>query len=172
MAAASAPNRLKVYDPDDIARPTQKSQLSNGLAWTGPGGNGAWNDVMDPTFAYNMRTNPNKEQIARGRKPIAGSGNSATFNGDPGRQVSKKLDADYINDRALAINRSLDITPGVGDIGRVEYRVPLKLDVSRERNTYSAVEAVDTNPLMQSLRKNAEIDDAAIREYRDFLSSQ
>ena len=89
-----------------------------------------------------------------------------------GIDKSKKLDADYINDRALAINRSLDITPGVGDIGRVEYRVPLKLDVSRERNTYSAVEAVDNNPLMQSLRKNAEIDEAAIKEYRQFLSAQ
>jgi hypothetical protein len=170
--AASAPNRLKVYDPDDIARPTQKAQLSAGLGWTGPGGNGAWGDAMDPTAAYNMRTNPNKEQIARGRKPIAGSGNVATFNGDPGRQLSKKLDTDYINDRALAINRSIDVTPGVGDIGRVEYRVPLKMDVSRERNQYSTVEAVENNPLMQSLRKNAEIDEAAIREYRSYLSSQ
>ncbi|NBP59217.1 hypothetical protein EBU71_22220, partial [bacterium] len=169
---ASATNRLKVYDPDDIAKPTQKAQLSAGLAWTGPGGNGAWNDNLDPTFAYNMRTNPNKEQIARGRKPIGGSGNSATFNGDPGRQTSKKLDTDVINDRALAINRSLDITPGVGDIGRMEYRVPLKLDVSRERNTYSTVESVDNNPLMQSLRKNAEIDERAVQEYRQFLSSQ
>lgn len=171
-ASGSAPNRLKVYDPDDIARPTQKSQLSNNLSWTGPGGNGAWNDVMDPTFAYNMRTNPNKEQIARGRKPIAGSGNSATFNGDPGRQTSKKLDTDFVNDRPVAINRSLDITPGVGDIGRVEYKVPLKLDVSRERNQYSSVQAVDNNPLMQSLKKNAELDEAAIREYRSYLSTQ
>lgn len=171
--AASAPNRLKVYDPDDIARPTQKAQLSNN-SYTGSGGNGAWNHTMDETFAYNMRTNPNKEQIARGRKPIAGSGNSATFNGDPGKQSSKKLDTDYINDRALAINRSLDITPGVGDIGRTEYRVPLKLDISRERNQYSSVQAVDNNPLManQSLRKNAEIDEAAIREYRSYLSQR
>jgi hypothetical protein len=171
MAAGVAPERLKVYDPDDIAKPTQKSQLSAGLSWTGPGGNGAWSDAMDTTYAYNMRTNPNKEQIARGRKPIAGSGSSATFNGDPGVQLSKKLDTDIINDRALAVNRSMDLTPGVGDIGRVEYRVPLKLDVSRERNTYSAVEAVDTNPLMQSLRKNAEIDEAAVREYRQYLTS-
>lgn len=172
--AASAPNRLKVYDPDDIARPTQKSQLSNNLAWTGPGGNGAWNNTMDEQFAYNMRTNPNKEQIARGRKPIAGSGGVAVFKGDPGRQTTHKLDTDYINDRALAINRSLDITPGVGDIGRTEFRVPLKLDISRERNQYSSVEAVDNNPLMssQSLRKNAEIDEAAIREYRSYLSGQ
>ena len=169
---ASATNRLKVYDPDNIARSTQKAQLSAGLAWTGPGGNGAWSDAMDTTFASNMRTNPNKEVIARGRKPIAGSGGSATFNGNPGIQKSNKLDADIMNDRPLAINRSLDITPGVGDIGRVEYRVPLKLDVSRERNTYQSVEAVDNNPLMQSLRKNAELDEAAIREYRQFLSAQ
>lgn len=170
--AGSAPNRLKVYDPDDIARPTQKSQLSNNLGWTGPGGNGAWNDVMDSSFAYNMRTNPNKEQIARGRRPIAGSGKVAVFTGDPGKQSSKKLDTDFINDRALAINRSIDITPGVGDIGRVEYRVPLNLDVSRERNQYNMIEAVDNNPLMQSLRKNAEIDEAAIREYSTYLSEQ
>jgi hypothetical protein len=167
---SSAPNRMKVYDPDDIAKPTQKAQVSANLAWTGPGGNGAWSDAMDPTFAYNMRSNPNKEQIAKGRKPIAGSGNVATFNGDPGKQLSKKLDADVINDRALAINRSMDLTPGVGDIGRVEYRVPLKLDVTRERNTYSTVESVEKNPLMQSLRKNAELDEAAIKEYRSFLS--
>ena len=170
---ASATNRLKVYDPDDIARATQKAQLSANLAWTGPGGNGAWNDNMDPTFAYNMRTNPNKEQIARGRKPIGGSGTSATFNGDPGKQWSKKLDADFINDRALAVNRTaFGMTPGAGDIGRMEYRVPLKLDISRERNQYEAVSAVDNNPLMQSLRKNAEIDDAAVQEYRAFLATQ
>lgn len=171
MSAASAPERLKVYDPDDIAKPTQKSQLSNGLSWTGPGGNGAWSDAMDMTAAYNMRSNPNKEQIARGRKPIAGNGAVATFKGDPGLQMSKKLDIDIMNDRAMAVNRSIDITPGVGDIGRVEYRVPLNLDVSRERNTYSAVEAVENNPLMQSLRKNAAIDDAAVREYRQYLAA-
>jgi hypothetical protein len=125
---------------------------------------------MDNSFAYNMRTNPNKEQIAKGRKPIAGSGGTATFNGDPGRQLSKKLDVDIMNDRALAVNRSLDITPGVGDIGRVEYRVPLNLDVSRERNTYDSVSAADNNPLMQSLRKNANADEAAIREYQQFLA--
>jgi hypothetical protein len=126
---------------------------------------------MDMTAAYNMRSNPNKEQIARGRKPIAGNGAVATFKGDPGLQLSKKLDIDIMNDRAMAVNRSIDITPGVGDIGRVEHRVPLNLDVSRERNTYSAVEAVENNPLMQSLRKNAAIDDAAVREYRQYLAS-
>jgi flagellar biosynthesis/type III secretory pathway M-ring protein FliF/YscJ len=66
----------------------------------------------------------------------------------------------------------VDLTPGVGDLGRVEYRVPLKLDVSRERNTYSTVEAVDNNPYMQSLQKNAERDERVIQGYRQFLASQ
>lgn len=173
-APASAPTRLKVYDPDDIARPTQKSQLSSNLGWTGPGIANSL-DSMDPSFAYNMRTNPNKEVIAQGRKPIAGSGNKAIFTGDPGRQVSKKLDTDYINDRPMAINRPLGgggITPGAGDIGRMEYRIPLRLDVSRERNQNEVIDSVVSNPLMQSLHKNAEHDDRMIREYQDMLARQ
>jgi len=166
-APDSAPARLKVYDPDDIARPTQKQQLSANLAWTGPSIS-ASQDQMDETFAYNMRTNPNKEKIAKGRKPIAGSGQDALFNGDPGKQNSKKLDTDFINDRPMALNRSIGggegMTSGVGDIGRMEYRVPLKLDVSKERNMYDVVDQVDNNPLMQSLRKNAEKDERMIAE--------
>ena len=161
------PSRLKVYDPDDIARTTQKAQLSANLAWTGPSIS-ASQDQMDETFAYNMRTNPNKEQIARGRRPIAGSGNNPVFTGDPGRQTSQKLDTDFINDRPLAVDRltagGQGLTSGVGDIGRMEYRVPLKLDVSRERNMYDTIEAVDQNPLMQSLKRNAEHDSRVLAE--------
>lgn len=161
-ASGSAPNRLKVYDPDDIARPTQKSQLSN-HNWTGPSLS-ASKDGMDTQFAYNMRTNPNKEVIARGRKPIAGSGGLAVFTGEI-HQTTKRLDTDSINDRANAVNRTaIEVTPGVGDIGRMEYRVPLKLDVSRERNTYDVVQAVDDNPLQQSLHKNAVHDSELLKE--------
>jgi hypothetical protein len=72
-APEGAPARLKVYDPDDIARPTQKSQLSSNLNWYGPSIS-ASQDQMDETFAYNMRTNPNKEKIAVGRKTDCGLG--------------------------------------------------------------------------------------------------
>jgi hypothetical protein len=173
-ASASAPTRLKVYDPDDIARPTQKQQLSAQPGWYGPS-MAASQDSMDPSFAYNMRTNPNKEIIAQGRKPIAGSGSVAVFTGDPGKQGSKKLDTDVINDRALSVNRPIGgggITPGVGDIGRMEYRVPLKLDVSRQRNQNEVIQSVVNNPLMQSLHKNAEHDDRMLREYEDMLARQ
>lgn len=173
-ASASAPTRLKVYDPDDVARPTQKQQLSAQPGWYGPGA-AASQDSMDPSFAYNMRTNPNKEIIAQGRKPIAGSGSVAVFTGDPGKQGSKKLDTDVINDRALSVNRPIGgggITPGVGDIGRMEYRIPLRLDVSRERNQNEIVSSVVNNPLMQSLHKNAEEDDRMMREYEEALARQ
>jgi hypothetical protein len=171
-APSSAPSRLKVYDPDDIARPTQKQQLSANMGWYGPSVAAAA-DSTDPAFAYNMRTNPNKEVIALGRKPFAGNGGMGLMNGDPGTQTSKKLDTDVINDRALAINRPIGgggMTSGVGDIGRMEYRVPLKLDVSRERNQSEMVSSVVDNPLMQSLHKNAEHDERILQEYRDMLA--
>lgn len=153
-SSASAPNRLKVYDPNDIAKPTQKAQLSN-RQYYGTGGNN-WG-YMNEDFAYNMRTNPNKEQIARGRKPIAGNGNIAIFDGDPGTQSAKRLVSDDVNDRANAINRVNTMPPGVGDLGQIKYRVPLRLDVAAERNTPDIVEAVDDNPLQQSLHRIAAI---------------
>ena len=152
-SSASAPNRLKVYDPKDIARPTQKAQLSN-RQYYGAGNNSGWG-VMNEDFAYNMRTNSSKEQIARGRKPIAGNGGLAIFEGDPGHQTAKRLSSDDLNDRVNSINRVDSMPPGVGDLGQVKYRVPLRLDVSAERNTPDIVESVDNNPLQQSLHRIA-----------------
>jgi hypothetical protein len=154
-SSASAPNRLKVYDPKDIARPTQKAQLSN-RQYYGSGNNANWG-VMNEDFAYNMRTNSSKEQIAKGRKPLAGNGNIAIFEGDPGRQTAKRLASDDMNDRANSINRVDSMPPGVGDLGQIKYRVPLRLDVAAERNTPDIVEAVDDNPLQQSLHRIAAI---------------
>ena len=152
-SAASAPNRLKVYDPKDIARPTQKAQLSD-REYYGAGANSSWG-YMNEDFAYNMRTNPNKEVIAKGRKPIAGNGGLAIFDGDPGRQTAKRLSSDDVNDRANAGNRYASMIPGVGDIGLVKHRVPLRLDVAAERLTPDIVSAVDNNPLQQSIHRIA-----------------
>ena len=161
MASPSAaPERLTVYDPEDIARPTQKSQLSSRSYIGAP--KSASEASMDHQFAYNMWTTPGKEQIAAGRKPIAGNGQSAIFTGEI-NQTARKLDTDYINDRANTVNRSLDFGPGVADLGYVKYRAPLHLDVSAERFTPDMVAAVENNPLNQSLRKNAMIDEANYR---------
>lgn len=162
-APASAPTRLKVYDPDDIAKPTQKAQISAKSEYFGAGVS-VNKDFTSHDAAYNMRTNPNKEQIAKGRRPIAGNGNVAVFTGEKLGVSHKKLDADIINDRANAVNRVSSIPTGVADIGEIKYRVPLKLDISLQRNTREMVSAVENNPLQQSLRRNAEHDESVLQE--------
>jgi hypothetical protein len=165
QSPAGGPERLKVYDPKDIAKPTQKAQLSADSRMAGPAVavNKEFTSRLDVS---NMRKNDAKTMIAQGRKPIAGNGNLPVFLGDI-NQSAKRLTADDVNDRSMAVNRVVGMTPGTGDLGRVKYRLPLKLDVSMERNMPVMVEAVDNNPLNQSLRKNA------IREsmYLDQLKS-
>jgi hypothetical protein len=160
--SASQPNKLKVYDPDDIARPTQKAQISAKSEYFGTP-TGALQDFTSHESAYNMRTNPTKELISEGRTPMSGNGGLAVFTGDI-NQTTKKIDADIVNGRANAVNRSLDLNSGVGDIGQVRYRVPLKLDQSMERNQREIIAAVENNPLMQSISKNAAHDEAVYQE--------
>uniref|UniRef100_A0A6C0DP58 Uncharacterized protein n=1 Tax=viral metagenome TaxID=1070528 RepID=A0A6C0DP58_9ZZZZ len=160
-APADAPARIQVYDPDDIARPTQKAQISAKSAYTG-GPKASHERFMSHTFANNMRLNPGKQQIAKGRMPMGG--NIAIFQGDEPNVTSRKLDDDVINDRAFAVNKVVDSGPGVADIGRVKYRTPLVLDVSKKQNQREIVDAVVNNPLMQSLQKNAEHDEQLLKQ--------
>ena len=163
MAPADGPTRLKVYDPDDIARPTQKSQLSAKSEHFGPSIS-VNKDFTSHDAAYNMRTNTSKEQVAKGRRPIAGNGNVAVFTGEKNGVTYKKLDSDSINDRANSVNRVNSIPSGVADIGQIKYRVPLEMDVSRQRNTRDVIAAVENNPLQQSLYKNAMHDEDLLQE--------
>jgi hypothetical protein len=159
-SSASAPNKLKVYDPDDIAKPTQKAQISAKSDYFGTP-NSINKDFTSHDYAYNMRTNPTKEQIAIGRSPLHGNGGSlAVFDGNI-KQTTKRINADSVNDRSNAVNRVVGLTTGVGDIGMVKYRVPLKLDVSAQRNQRETLSAVYDNPLMasQNLARNAEHDE-------------
>jgi len=162
-SSASAPNRLQVYDPDDIARPTQKEQISAKSEYFGAPMS-SQQDFTSHVSAYNMRTNPTKEKVSEGRTPMSGNGGLAVFTGEVNNQHSRKIDADVINDRANAVNRSVDLPAGVGDIGQVRYRVPLKLDQSAERNQREMIAAVEGNPLMQSISKNAAHDEELYQE--------
>jgi hypothetical protein len=113
-----------------------------------------------------MRTNPNKEQIAAGRTPLHGNGGAlAIFDGDI-HQTTRRLNADVVNDRTTAVNRVVGLPTGVGDIGEVRPRVPLKLDVSLERNSREVVASINSNPLMatQNLAFNAKHDEELLRE--------
>jgi hypothetical protein len=157
--------RIKVYDPEDIAKPTQKAQISAKSEYYGAS-NSVNKDFTSHDSAYNMRTNPNKEQIAAGRDPMHGNGGAlAVFDGDI-NQTTRKLDADIVNDRSNAVNRVVGIPTGVADLGQVRPRVPLKLDVSRQRNTADMVSAVNSNPLMasQNLAYNADHDEKLLQE--------
>jgi hypothetical protein len=168
-SAASAPTKLKVYDPEDIAKPTQKSQLSAKSDYFGAP-NAANKDFTSHDDAYNMRLNPNKQQIAKGRDPMHGNGGAlAVFDGQI-TQTTRKINADSVNDRTNAVNRVVSIPTGVGDIGAVKYRVPLKMDVSAQRNGREILSGIYDNPLMKSqvLGRNSEHDDA---EYQDLLST-
>jgi hypothetical protein len=163
--AADGATRIKVYDPEDIAKPTQKQQLSAKSEYYGPS-NSVNKDFTSHDSAYNMRTNPNKEQIAVGRDPLHGNGGSlAVFDGNI-NQVTKKIDADYVNDRSNAVNRVVGMPTGVGDLGQVRPRVPLKLDISRQRNTTDTLDSVLSNPLMasQNLARNAMHDEQVLQE--------
>jgi hypothetical protein len=159
-APADGPAKLTVYDPDDIARPTQKAQISAKSDYFG-GPSASHKRSMNQTFAQNMRLNPNKQQIAKGRTPLAGNGNVGVFSGDL-NQTTRKLDADSLNDRAPAVNYVPGVPAGVGDIGSMKYRVPVKLDVSMERFNDDMISAVENNPLNISLRKNARKDQSLL----------
>lgn len=163
--AADGATRLKVYDPEDIAKPTQKSQLSAKSEYYGAS-NSVNKDFTSHDAAYNMRLNPSKQEIALGRDPMHGNGGAlAVFDGNI-NQTTWKIDADIVNDRANAVNRVVGMPTGVGDIGQVRPRVPLKLDVSRQRNTMDMVAAVNSNPLMasQNLAYNAQHDEKLLQE--------
>jgi hypothetical protein len=164
-SSASQPNKLKVYDPDDIARPTQKEQISVKSDYFGAP-NATNKDFTSHDSAYNMRLNPNKQQIAKGRDPMRGNGGSlAVFDGQI-HQTTRKLDADSVNDRTNAVNRVVGIPTGAADLGQVKYRVPLELDVSQVRNQREILSGVHANPLMasQDLFRNAEHDEALYQE--------
>jgi hypothetical protein len=170
MAPASAPTRLKVYDPDDIAKPTQKSQLSKRDYYGIPVS--SHQNHTDHAATENMRLNPNKQDIAKRRKPYGGNGGIAVFTGDV-NQTTRKLDSDYVNDRPNAGNRVESLPPGAGDIGRVKYRHPLQQDIYTQRTQPEFVSAVEQNPLNVSLRANAERDEQNVmRRYAEMMGSQ
>jgi hypothetical protein len=164
-SSADGPTKLKVYDPDDIAKPTQKSQISAKSDYFGTP-NSVNKDFTSHDSAYNMRLNPNKQQIAIGRSPLHGNGGAlAIFDGKI-KQTTRRLDADNVNDRADAVNRVVSIPTGVGDIGQVRYKVPLEQDIHVQRTQRDILAGIQSNPLFdtQDLARNAEHDEALYAE--------
>ena len=154
-SSASAPNRLKVYDPDDIARPTQKAQLSAKDYYGAPmSSNQA---LTSQEAAKAARLNTSKQAALKRRQPIAGNGGNMNLIGGPEsiKQRSRKMDADFINDRDTIHTRVTQTSIGPNEIGRVKYRVPLTNDDRIQADILSQLQG---NPYAQSLHEIAAAD--------------
>ena len=137
----------------DGMRSTNKAELSANSAYTGPGGRGAVSYEQSYNAAYDMRTNPTKEVVAQGRKPLAGNGNLPLFNGeDYVNMTFRRPDTDSVNDRGTASNRVVGPTLGVEAVGAQRPKNVLKLDISRDRNIQEIIDSLDDNPYAVNLR--------------------
>ena len=143
-AAAGAAAQLPMQD---AVRLTTKGIVGASGYNVSPAGQAEGGAGSDYTSAYNMRTNPTKEVISSGRRPIAGNGGLALFNGEDWvNQTYRKVEADIINDRDNTSDRVLGPGAGVEAIGVQRPRQPIKLDISTERNIHEILDTLTENP--------------------------
>jgi hypothetical protein len=94
-----------------------------------------------------MRQNPTKEVISSGRRPIAGNGGLAIFNGEDNvNQSYRKIESDIYNDRDSTSDRVVGAPLGAESLGIQRPRQPLKLDISRDRNIHEILDSLNDNP--------------------------
>jgi hypothetical protein len=135
---------------------TAKGEISAHSAYTGSGGRGAVSYEQSYNAAYDMRTNPNKEVVAQGRKPLAGNGNLPLFNGEDYINMTfRRPDSDSVNDRGSATNRVVGPTLGVEAIGLQRPKNVLSLDISKDRNIREIIDSLDDNPYAVNLQSAA-----------------
>jgi hypothetical protein len=140
----------------DGMKMTAKGEISANSAYTGSGGRGAVSFEQSYNAAYDMRTNPTKEVIAQGRRPIAGNGNLPLFNGEDYVNMTYNRPAnDSVNDRGSAKNRVVGPTLGVEAIGMQRPKNTLSLDISKDRNIREIIESLDDNPYAVNLQSEA-----------------
>jgi hypothetical protein len=152
-AGTGAMNTLPLQDG---ARMTTKAQVSAASAYGGSAGPamGGREQVYD--YAYEMRQNPTKEQIASGRRPIAGNGSLPLFNGEDYMNVSyRRLDSDSFNDRANTVDRVVGPPPGSEMIGLQRPKQVLQLDVAADRNIHEILDSLSDNPYALPVHKIA-----------------
>jgi len=143
-ASAGAAPQLVMQD---AVRMTTKALVGAEAYNVSPAGLAQGGANGDYTAAYNMRTNPTKEVISSGRRPIAGNGSLPLFNGeDYVNMTYRKIDADIINDRDNTSDRVIGLPPGAEALGIQRPRQPLKLDVSVDRNIHEILDSLDNNP--------------------------
>jgi hypothetical protein len=131
----------------DVARMTAKAMIGASAYNVTAGGQVEGGAHSSYDSAYNMRTNPTKELLASGRRPIAGNGGLSLFNGeDYVNQTSRKLNADFINDRDSTSDRVTGLPIGADALGVQRPRQPLHMDISRDRNIHEILDSLNENP--------------------------
>jgi hypothetical protein len=153
VTRAGMPGLATLQFPDGM-RKTTKEQISSGYGGVAGAANAKAEQVYDT--AYNMRQYPTKEILSARRKPIAGNGNIAIFNGeDYINQSYRKPMTDALNDRVNTSDRVVGMPLGKESQGLQRPRNILQLDVSRDRNIHDILDTLDDNPYAMPVHKIA-----------------
>jgi len=147
VTRAGVPGQATMSFPDGV-RPTTKAVLSAESDYTSSAGPTRGGDSQVYDFAYAMRQNPTKEQVAAGRKPTAGAGLLSLFNGEDYMNVTyRRLDTDSLNDRANTSDRVVGPPIGTEAIGVMRPPQPrLDMNVADERNIREVLDSLNDNP--------------------------
>ena len=137
----------------DAVRNTQKAELSDN-PYTGVAVAGNAKAEKNRQDAYAMRQYAQKENIARGRKPLGSS--VKLFNGeDYINQTYRRLYEDSVNDREPGTDRVNSEPTSADFIGAQRPRSVLKLDISADRMEPIMVASLERNPYVIPLHKAA-----------------
>tara|TARA_B100000902_G_scaffold390544_1_gene439654 strand:+ start:559 stop:2670 length:2112 start_codon:yes stop_codon:yes gene_type:complete len=131
------------------AKNTHKQFLSN-KEYKGSAGSTFAKKPKSYADMYNARLNPNKEQVARGRKPSKQGPKFANGQDKVNIQI-KKLETDQINIREPSENRVLEAIPQSNHCGITTMKDKLPEDTQRSRLDGDILNAFKENPYTQSL---------------------
>lgn len=137
----------------DKLRNTQKAAISAKSSWTGIAESFAKAD-MNQDAARAMRHYAQRENIAKGRKPMGSS--VKLFNGEDNINMQyRRIVADSVNDREPGLDRVTAEPATANLIGAQRPRAILKLDVAAVRNEPVVVSSLESNPYVKPLHKIA-----------------
>jgi hypothetical protein len=156
VTRAGMPGKGTIAFPDGM-RATTKSAISAVSDYTGTAGaaNAKAEQVYD--YAYAMRTNPTKEAVAALRKPIAGNGSLAVFNGeDYVNMTYRRLDTDSLNDRSATVDRVVGPPLGTEAIGVQRAKQTLQISVAEDRNIREVLDSLNDNPYAMPVHRIAQ----------------
>lgn len=148
VTRAGVPGQTTMYLQDDV-RMTTKALVSAQSDYSGVAGPAVARAQVSHEAAENMRQYGTKEVVASGRRPVAGNGQlvNGLFNGQDNTNLSyRKIESDWINDRATASDRVVGPTLGAETIGMLRPRQPLQMDISRDRNISEILDSLNDNP--------------------------